>query len=415
MGHPAVPSAHRRIMGPHVGRRRTPKHKLLARRERNNAHPASLAGSIHPKPNIRKIRLRRSERDRRLPEIHGAFMPRPDAGRARDTSHAFFIDRSPERVARQEPFFAFAIGSPPFYSLRVALRFHLSILVLSALGVSAVSAATALAQPPPPGQSGTATDAKNPSLPAPEEDLDESDDESDEPHQGQPRPAAFDQRTMHLLIHGRVGAAFPAGSITSGLGTASASSAGIGFGGGIGLGLSRHLVLEMSGGFAKLGAEDGCDACSASSFDFGLGFSYHLAQGIALDPWISYGVGFRSATFTSHALRDWISNDTSATASSDVSTFTFRGLDFTRLALGGEFYPVPSLGFGPYFELDLGTTVARKDDLDAQIPRSDKTLEASVYAIVHVGLRITFDPVSKAPPRISSGVGSRKTALSASF
>jgi hypothetical protein len=337
-------------------------------------------------------------------------MPRPFTGRARETSHTLFIDRAPARVARQEPFFAFAIARPPFYSHRVALRFHLSLLVFSALGVIA---APALAQPVPRGQASPATDAKNPSLPAPEEE-DEGEDTTEAPP-AQARPAAFDQRTMHLLIHGRVGAAFPAGSITSGFGTAGASSAGIGFGGGIGLGLSRYLVLEASGGFAKLGAEDGCDACSASSFDFGVGFSYHLAQGIAFDPWISYGVGFRSATFVSHGLRDWISNDTSPGASSSTSEFMFQGVDFTRLALGGEFYPLPALGFGPYLELDLGTTVARKDNLEAEIPRSDKTLEASVYAIIHFGMRITFDPVSKVPPRAGSGVGSRKTTLSASF
>jgi hypothetical protein len=331
--------------------------------------------------------------------------------------HTLYIGATAGRVARPEPFFAFAIARPPFYSHRVAPRFHLSLLVASALvaiASIALIAAPALAQPVPRGQASPANDAKNPSLPAPKEEEDD-DDDSDEPNPGTARHAAFDQRSSHILIHGRVGAAFPAGSISRDFGTASASSAGIGFGGGIGLGLSRYLVLEANGGFARLGAENGCDACSATTFDLGLGFSYHLAQGIAFDPWISFGVGFRSATFVSHSLRDWISNDTSPDAGTATSTLTFQGLDFTRIALGGEFYPLPALGFGPYLELDLGTTIARKDDLDAKIARSDKTLEASVYAFIQVGMRITFDPVSKAPPRAASGVGGRKIALSASF
>lgn len=337
-------------------------------------------------------------------------MKRPIAGRAhRGISHAPYIGRASERVARKEPFFAFAIAPPPFYSLRVVFRLHLAIAVFSALGVGI---APALAQPPPPGQSSSATDAKNPSMPAPEDEEEQNFAEGSEPTPAPATPPAFDQRTMHFLIHGRVGAAFPAGSITSGVGTASASSTGIAFGGGIGLGLSRHLVLDVHGGFAMLGAEDGCDDCSASSYDFGIGFAYHLAQGIAFDPWISLGVGFRSATFTSHALHDWISNDTDAGA---TSTFTFQGIDFARLALGGEFFPLPALGFGPYFELDLGRTVARSHDLNDQIPRSDKTLEASVYAILQLGLRVTFDPVSKVPPRAGSGVGKRNTALRAAF
>jgi hypothetical protein len=175
---------------------------------------------------------------------------------------------------------------------------------------------------------------------------------------------------MHLLIHGRVGAAFPAGSITKGFGTANASSTGIRFGGGIGFGLSRYLVLEMNGGYARLGAEDGCAACSGSSIDFGLGFSYHLAQGIAFDPWISYGVGFRSMSLVSRGLRDWISDDTSPNGNTSVAEFAFQGLDFTRLALGGDFYPLSALGVGPYFELDLGTTVSRKDNLEASVART---------------------------------------------
>jgi hypothetical protein len=289
---------------------------------------------------------------------------------------------------------------------------RLSILFLGALGgalgVITAAPAPALAQPAP------AMDAKNPSMPVPDEDAAEEAAEGD-PMPGQARPAAFDQRTMHLLINGRVGAAFPAGSITSGFGTAGASGAGVGFGGGVGLGLSRYLVLEVNGGFASLGAENGCDKCSASSFDLGLGFSYHLAQGVAFDPWISFGVGFRSATFVSHGLRDWLTIDTTEGASAKVNQFTFTGIDFARLALGGEFYPLPALGFGPYFELDLGTTVSRKNDIEEDALRSDKTLETSIYAFIHLGMQVTFDPVSKVPPRAGSGVGSRKPSLSASF
>lgn len=235
-------------------------------------------------------------------------------------------------------------------------------------------------------------------MPVPDEDEDDADD-ADEGTPAQARLPAFDQRTMHFLIHGRGGAAFPAGSIVEGLGTGAVSGAGFGFGGGIGLGLSRYLVLEASGGYARLGGEDGCNTCSASMFDLGLGFSYHLAQGIAFDPWISYSFGFRSMSVTSARLNQRAANDP------EPAEFSLKGLDFTRLALGGEFYPLPALGFGPYFEADFGTTIARSDD----------SLRASVYAFLQLGVRVTFDPVSKTPPRASSGTGSRHSGLVRSF
>lgn len=217
--------------------------------------------------------------------------------------------------------------------------------------------------------------------PAPDQAADQATDDEEElgPEAGIKRPAGPDERSGHILVHGRFGLTAPFGDLGVDLPASAAVGAGPAFGGSAGIGLSRYTVLEASGSYALLSSSSRCGSCSGRSFDLGLGLVYHLAQGIAFDPWVSYAAGYRQATF-----------DGTARTSRVVRTFSdsvFHGLDFARIALGGDFYPVPWFGAGLFLELDAGTYVSRPEGLGW-----------SAYGYFQAGLRISLDPVRRPAP-----------------
>jgi hypothetical protein len=157
------------------------------------------------------------------------------------------------------------------------------------------------------------------------------------------------------------------------------------FGGAAGFGITRSVVIEATGSYAKLVAASDCPGCGGSTFDLGLGVAYHLAQGIALDPWISYGLGFRRTALS-------IAGSLSGTGflPGPDTGIHYNGIDVARIALGGDFYPIPELGFGPFVEADAGTYFGRSKGIDTS---------ASAYAFFGVGLRITVDPMRFGQPQ----------------
>lgn len=227
------------------------------------------------------------------------------------------------------------------------------------------------------------------------------DDAALDPDEGLPRPAAKDWRTGHVLLSGRFGLVSPTGSVAS-VGPTEISeqvpiqdvaTTGMNFGGTLGLGVSRHAVLEATVDYSKLGAPVGCTACFGKQITLALGFSYHLAQGIALDPWVSYAVGFRFSTY--HA------QDELTSVIHDVS---FRGIDVARIALGADFYPISTLGIGPFFEIDAGTNVSFPADTVTFAGSSvEGGYSPAPYAMLQLGVRVTIDP-------LRYGAGSRPKA-----
>jgi hypothetical protein len=209
-----------------------------------------------------------------------------------------------------------------------------------------------------------------------------NEDEGLGPEDGAIRPAGPDERSGHFLLQGRVGYLTPFGSVATDLGARSVVGGGPAFGANLGLGLSRYTVLELSGSYAVLSGADRCEGCSGRSLDLGLGLVYHLAQGIAFDPWIGYGVGYRRATYEGSARIRGVPLTFSDTA--------FHGLDVARIALGGDFYPIPQLGFGPYLELDAGTFVSRPAGFGQ-----------TTYGFFQAGIRVSLDPIRRgaAPTR----------------
>jgi hypothetical protein len=207
---------------------------------------------------------------------------------------------------------------------------------------------------------------------------------------GTPRPAAADERGGHIVIDARAAAIAPGGSFASGFGAGDVVSWGPGFGGTLGLGLGRHAVLEASGQYAFFSPAGTCASCSGSSWSLGLGLAYHVVQGSAVDAWVSYGLAFRATGLsTGPASRDRLPGR--------VPSIDYKGIDFARLAMGATFRPIPSLGFGPYAELDLGTYPSR--------PGPETS--AATYLFGELGLRIHFDPVQLAGPTRPATVARR--------
>lgn len=259
----------------------------------------------------------------------------------------------------------FALPAGLFYRPAVrsrATRWTLSALALAAGWALAPGAAQAQAQGSPQEPTPLQLDAP----PIEEEELG--------PEAGIRRPAAPDQRTGHWLIQPRLALSVPFGSVATDLPASAVVGAGPAFGVSAGLGLSRYTVLEATGGYALLPGSSRCGGCSSQSLDLGLGLVYHLAQGIAFDPWISYGIAYRRSSFEGDP-------QTSRRVFTDFSGSVLQGLDVARIALGGDFYPLPWLGFGLFLEVDAGTYLARPENLGR-----------STYGFFQAGLRLALDP-----------------------
>ncbi|MEP7122225.1 MAG: hypothetical protein ABJE95_14995 [Byssovorax sp.] len=230
----------------------------------------------------------------------------------------------------------------------------------------------------------------------------------DEAEIGKDHPAAPDMRTGHLYVLPRLSVVAPAGKLAAapetspnaGTPTSQLAGTGAGFGAMLGVGVARHAVIEAVAQYTRFGAPTACTGCSGSGVDLGIGLSYHLAQGIAIDPWVSYGVGLRFATF--HSQPTSATGGPTGLAPIDQA---FRGVDVARLALGADFYPIPRLGLGPFFEADIGTAFSR-----ANPSRADPALGPAAYGFFQVGLRIAFDPFQRPlrEPRTEPRVSARR-------
>jgi hypothetical protein len=236
-----------------------------------------------------------------------------------------------------------------------------------------------------------------------------SEDDEDTAQAAPPRPPAPDTRTGHLLLASRVGFATPIGRFIPGTAASDFAGPGVSIGGMLGVGLSRYAVLEVTGGSALLSGStsllgpNACAGCNGRSFDVGLGLSYRVAQGMAVDPWVSFGLGYRFATFSINTDPKTgmlpLDPDTKQPANAP-KPYTYQGLDFARIALGADFYPLPALGFGPYIEADIGTRTRGALGAPGTVPPppDNTTYGPAVYAFFHVGLRIALDPFRSGSP-----------------
>ncbi|AKT40880.1 uncharacterized protein CMC5_050370 [Chondromyces crocatus] len=197
-------------------------------------------------------------------------------------------------------------------------------------------------------------------------------DEQEGPEVGIKRPPAPDQRAGHWLLQPHIGLAVPFGNLAVDLPASTVVGPGVVFGASTGIGLGRSGVLQITGNYALFSGSARCNECSGQSIDLGLGLVYHLAQGLAFDPWLSYSAGYRRSSFEGQA-------QTSRLA---FNGGVLHGIDAARIALGGDFYPLPWLGLGLYLGVDVGTYLVRPAGLGR-----------STYGLFNAGFRIALDPV----------------------
>lgn len=240
--------------------------------------------------------------------------------------------------------------------------------------------------------------------PAKAADKDAAEEEAD-PSAGAIRAPAPDERKGHLYF-GAFGTALgPAGAMGPNTPSTSLAAAGFGAGGFLGVGVGRHVTIQVFGDWTDMLAPRTCGSgCGGRSWSVGLGLTYHLAQGIAFDPWASFGVAYRNSSF--------LIVDPTATVKANQEPAkiaqAYHGIDVARIAIGGDFYPTRFFGFGPFLEADFGTNFRWPKPLVALPP--DVSNSARTYAMFQVGFRIAFDPMRRGaaatPQKRAAGLAS---------
>jgi hypothetical protein len=162
--------------------------------------------------------------------------------------------------------------------------------------------------------------------------------------------------------------AVPLGSFADGLGQTDVVGLGPAFSLEAAVGVSRTVAIGLWGQLASFGGSDDCSDCSAQSFAGGAFVRYHLVQGVRFDPWMSAGVGFRSTSLDG-----------------PTGEQSYSGVEWLRLAVGGDWYAFSLLGLGPFLELDMGVYNSRPDD----------GRDAAAHFQLLFGARITLDVPGK--------------------
>jgi hypothetical protein len=204
------------------------------------------------------------------------------------------------------------------------------------------------------------------------------DEEEDKTPEPVITPPAENTLAGHVMVSAGAAWIVPFGSLESGVKQTDFLDGGPGFGLDIGIGASRVAVLGVWGQFLSLSSSDACPDCSASSFAVGPFVRYHLVQGLRFDPWLSAGIGFRSTTLR-------------GTSQGNVS---YRGIEWLRLQVGGDWYPAGMLGIGPVFELDMGIYSSKEASGVAQDPSGvvdDSLGDVAPHWQFITGLRLTLD------------------------
>ncbi|MBK7581414.1 MAG: hypothetical protein IPI67_14525 [Myxococcales bacterium] len=176
---------------------------------------------------------------------------------------------------------------------------------------------------------------------------------------------APDQLAGHFQLSPSAGVAVPFGKLEAKAPQTDAMGSGWAFGLDAAYGLSRTVAVGAFGQHLRLGNSTNCADCKTQSTAFGAFVRYHLVQGVRFDPWMSAGLGYRTTKISGFG--------------ADV---TYSGIEWLRLAVGGDWYAFDKVGFGPYLELDMGYYSSRSSgDLGA----------AAAHWNFLTGVRVTLD------------------------
>jgi len=231
------------------------------------------------------------------------------------------------------------------------MRFTKPLALGVLLSVSSLARAEPLLQPPSP-------------LPAP------NDDDPEPPLV----PDAKDTLGGHLVVGASAGFVLPWGDLSKGISAADLGP-GYGFDADLGFGLSRSVVLGVWGQLATYANSPDCgteprreDGCTAMSYAVGPFIRYHLVQGMRFDPWLLAGLGYRSMSVESSS-----------------GTADYAGIEWLKLSVGGDYYPLKTFGFGPLIEFETGVFGTRPEGNNG----------ASAHFSFVVGLRLVLDVPGK--------------------
>lgn len=157
---------------------------------------------------------------------------------------------------------------------------------------------------------------------------------------------------------------FPFGSSAKDIGTR--TRAGWGGGGAVDLsyGVDRFVALGAYAEMARLGDSGKCADCTGTLLGSGAFVRYHVSQGLRIDPWVSYGVGFLGFGGKD---QDAVSH--------------YSGVEWMRLQVGADWFVAPSLLIGPVLGLSAAHMIERPQLEDPGGPLMKVTL----------GLRLAFD------------------------
>ncbi|MBI3204012.1 MAG: hypothetical protein HYZ29_20905 [Myxococcales bacterium] len=188
-------------------------------------------------------------------------------------------------------------------------------------------------------------------------------DDGPEPPLVVPAP---DTLSGHFQLSPSAGVAVPFGSLEANAPQSDAMGSGWAFGLDASYGLSRTVAVGAFGQYLTLGNPgSSCSDCKATSMAGGAFVRYHLVQGVRFDPWMLAGVGYRRTTLSG--------------VGADV---TYSGIEWLRLAVGGDWYAFDKVGFGPYLELDMGYYSSRS---------SGDLGDARAHWTFSTGARVTLD------------------------
>jgi hypothetical protein len=183
-------------------------------------------------------------------------------------------------------------------------------------------------------------------------------------------PPARDTRTGHFLAGIGPALRVPFGDLRQG---EAASNLGTGFGLALdlGFGISRTVMFGAWGNLWEPGSRQ-------LSYAVGPFVRYHLVQGLRFDPWVLLGIGYQAQN------RD-----------TPLVDRHFSGIEFTHLAMGGDYDCWRGVGFGPWIQFDAGVYTKRPDTNSAgQLDAPSHVGSAVHYGFV-AGLRVVLDVPGK--------------------
>ena len=184
-------------------------------------------------------------------------------------------------------------------------------------------------------------------------------------------PPATDGLGGHFLL-GVAGAyQKPFGKFGSGMRQSSQVDGGLSLTADAGFGVSRQVVIGAWGQWFSLPEGSECEECKATGFAVGPFIRFHLVQGLRFDPWLSFAVGYRDLQLEN--------------GDGGSETLAFKGFDWARLQVGGDWYPARNLGFGPYLELVSG----------GYFDRPEVAGSLRTYWQWSAGMRLAFDVPGK--------------------